>query len=147
MNLTQFTRPAELERNSFMWSQARLVIAAAALLLGGVPPLTLLLGSSPGVWSLLRIFWIISGVASAYLGYRWFTGGQRVFGGKDNKDTAAFLVSVVTGLNLGWTGLAGNNIGMSIASGKVIFIVVGVLYLVSAWHLQNRYRAYGKKLF
>jgi hypothetical protein len=147
MNLNQLTTPAGLERNSFLWSEARLGVAAVALFLGGIPPAAYFLGNSSTVWGLLRIAWIVSGLASAYLGYRWLNGGQRVFGGKDQRDTAAFLVSVISGLNLGWTGIAGNNVGMSIASGRMIFAVVGALYLVAAYHLYRRWQAYGERVF
>ena|SRR3972149_2906698 len=146
MNISNFSQPAQLERNSFLWSEARLVIASVALFAGGVPPITFLFGGG-SAWGILKLAWIISGLASAYMGYRWYTGGQRVFGGKDRKDLAAFGVSVISGLNLGWTGLANNNIGMSIASGSLIFIIVGVIYLVSAWHLWGRWKARGEHLF
>lgn len=146
MNLNKFTTPAQMERNSFLWSEARLVVAAVALFLGGVPPLTLVFGGS-GAYGILKVAWLISGAASVYLGYRWFTGGQRVFGGKDQKDTIAFLVSAVSGINLGWTGLSGNNVGMSILSNQLVFWVVGIAYLASAWYLWGRWNSYGKRLF
>lgn len=135
-----------MERNSFLWSQARLVIAAVALFLGGVPPVFYLV-SGGLVVGLLRIAWLISGIASFYLAYRWFMGGEKVFGGKDRNDTIAFLVSVVSGLNLGWTAISGTNIGMTISSNHVVFFLVAVVYLVSAYYLQMRYNARGNKLF
>jgi hypothetical protein len=147
MDFKELSTPAQLERNSFLWSEARLVVGAVALFLGGIPPVVYFLGSSGTIWSLLKIAWLISGAASAYLGYRWYTGGQQVFGGKDNKDLGAFAVSVVSGLNLGWTGLAGNNIGMSIASSQPIFLMVGVVYLVAALHLWRRWKARGEHVF
>jgi len=147
MDINHLTQPAQLERNSFLWSEARLVIAAVALFLGGVPPVIKFVGYGDGITGILKLCWIISGVASAYLAYRWYTGGQRVFGGKDQKDTGAFLVSVLSGLNLGWTGLSGNNIGMSIASGNIIFAIVGVLYLAAGWHLWMRWKANHEHLF
>lgn len=146
MDINQFTQPAQMERNSFMWSQARLVIAAVALFAGGVPPVVYLIKGG-GVWSLLRICWIISGVASGYLGYRWLNNRQHVFGGKEKYDTIAFLVGVISGLNLGWAGLAGNNIGMSITSNHIVFYIVGALYLLAAYQLQQRFRAHGHKIF
>ncbi len=142
-----FSTPAQLERTSFLWSEARLLIAAVALFLGGVPPVVYFFGSAGGLWSLLKIAWIASGVASAYLGYRWYTGGQRVFGGKDQKDLAAFAVSVLSGLNLGWTGLSGNNIGMSISYSKTVFLITGVVYVVAAYQLWRRWKASGERLF
>lgn len=150
MNINQFMKPEQLEKNSFLWSQARLVLAAAALFLGARPVL-LQIVRVPSLYgftgSVLTISWIVSGVVSAYLGYRWWTAGKRVFGGKNQKDTVAFLVSVVSGLNLGWAGLASKNIGLSIASGRLVLLVAGVLYLVSAWHLDKRWKANGRRLF
>jgi hypothetical protein len=142
-----FSTPAQLERTSFLWSEVRLIVAAVALFLGGIPPAVYFLGGGSSVWSLLKIAWIASGVASVYLGYRWYTGGQRVFGGKDQKDLAAFAVSVLSGLNLGWTGLSGNNIGMSISYSKVTFLIAGVVYLVAAYQLWQRWKVNGERLF
>ncbi|QQG37920.1 MAG: hypothetical protein HYS26_04830 [Candidatus Kaiserbacteria bacterium] len=146
MDITKHTQPSALEKYAFLWSEVRLVIAAVALLIGGFPPILLLL-PTPATWLLLRLAWIISGLAAGYLLYRWYTGGQKVFGGKDSKDLGAFFVSVVSGLNLGILGLLGTNIGMSIASGRVVFAAVAVLYLLAAWHLHKRWRASGEKLF
>lgn len=142
--------PARLERYAFLWSETRLLIAALALFLGGVPPVIFIFGKiglSSMVWSLLNLAWIISGIASLYLLYRWNEAGRRVFGGTDMRDTVAFFVSIVSGFNLGVTGLFGRNIGMSITHNYTIFIIVGVLYLVSAWHLHTRWKAFGEKLF
>jgi len=138
--------PKQLEIYSFWWSEVRLVIAAVALFIGGVPPIYLL--APPAMFGMARlglvICWIISGIAAGYLLYRWYDGGQKIFGGKDHKDTLAFLVMVVSGLNLGFTGVFGRNIGMSIASGRLVFIVVAIIYLVAAWHLWSRYKKHGK---
>lgn len=147
MDFKHLSTPAQLERNSFLWSEARLVIGAVALFLGGIPPAVYFLGSTSTVWGVLKLAWIVSGVASAYLAYRWYKGGQTVFGGKNQRDLVAFGVSVVSGLNLGWTGLSNNNIGMGIASGKVVFIVVGAIYLVAAVYLWMRWKARGERLF
>jgi len=146
-NVQAYTKPENLEKWSFLWSEARLVLAAIALFLGGVPLAYKILPSFAFVWSLLNLAWIISGIASAYLLYRWYTGGQKLFGKKDNKDTAAFFISVVSGLNLGIVGIFGTNIGMSISSGTIIFIIVGLLYLAAAWHLCQQWNKSGKKLF
>ena len=143
-----FKNPAELEKYAFWWSEARLVIAAFALLLGGIPPIYMLL---PGMYALtaplLKICWVISGVVSAYLGYRWYTGGQKVFGGKEIKDTVAFAILVVTGLNLGVTGIFGVNIGMSLAGGRLIFLLAGLVYLAVAGYFFKRWNESGKKIF
>ncbi len=140
----------QLERYSFLYSQARLLIAAVALFLGGVPVLRFLV-RTPSLYgtvgTVLTITWILSGVASAYLLYRWMMNGQRLFGGKAQMDTAAFLVSVVSGINLGLVGLLGRNIGMSIAAGRIVFLIVGVIYIAAAYQLQMRWQATGKKLF
>lgn len=150
MNLQHFTTPAQLERNSFLWSEVRLVVAAVALFIGGVPPALAFNPISslvPMIFSLLKIAWLISGAASAYLLYRWYSNGQRVFGGRDAKDRGAFLVSGISGINLGLVGLLGTNIGMSIASGSLVFGAVGAVYLVAAWHLYQRWNASHQQLF
>lgn len=147
MNTSNFFQPDELVRNSFYWSQARLVLAALALFLGGTPVVVYFFPYSSSLWSLLKLAWLISGAASAYLAYRWYDGGQLLFGGTDVKDKAAFLVSVVSGINLGLAGLISTNIGMSISSNSTLFVIVGLIYVVSAWHLHTRFKASGEKLF
>ena len=148
MNIKHHTHPDQLERYSFLWSEARLVIAAFALFLGGVPPI---IRFFPGMFALTRplltISWVISGVAAAYLLYRWNQDGQRLFGAKEGMDLYAFVVLVVSGLNLGITGIAGINIGMSISSSRPIFVLVGVLYLIAGWRLWQRWQANHSKLF
>ena len=149
MNLQEHTRPDKLEYYSFIWSEARLVIAALALVIGGVPPLLAFnplpsLASTFG--SLLTVAWIISGLASLYLLYRWNAGGKKVFGGTQQQDTIAFFIMIITGLNLGITGLLRVNIGMSISSNSVIFIITGIVYLVTAVYLYRRWTSAGKKL-
>jgi hypothetical protein len=135
-----------LERLSFLWSEARLVIAAAALFLGGVPPVLKILPGVPLVGSLLTLAWLISGIASLYLLYRWYTGGQTLFGGKETKDMVAFFVMTISGLNLGIAALW-QNIGMSISSNYIIFLAVGILYLLAALHLYRRWVAHDESLF
>jgi hypothetical protein len=149
MTTQEFMKPENLEKYSFLWSEARLIIAAIALLAGGVPAVFLLpipyaLMGLAG--SLLTLAWLVSGAASAYLGWRWYTGGQKVFGGKDTRDTIMFLVSVVSGINLGLVPFV-SNIGMSIASGKGVFIATALLYVVAAFHLWTHWNKNGKKVF
>ena len=150
MNLKHHTHPDNLERYAFLWSEVRLVIAAIALFIGGIPPVLYFL---PGVGSFglvnlaLKLAWIISGVSAAYLFYRWLHAGQKLFGHSNMKDTAAFVVMVVSGINLGLVGLIGNNIGMSISSSYAVFVITAVVYLVSAYHLYTRWKAHGRKLF
>src|SRR3989344_8472771 len=125
--------PDKLEYFAFLWSEARLVIAAAALFLGGISPILIILpvpAMLGQVGMLLTLSWLISGVASGYLLYRWFTGGKKLFGGLDMKDIAAFLVSVVSGINLGFAGITGSNLGMSFTMNYLIFLAVAALYLV-----------------
>ncbi|MSR76410.1 MAG: hypothetical protein EXS68_02360 [Candidatus Ryanbacteria bacterium] len=150
MTSQEFMKPENLEKYSFLWSEARLIIAALALLLGGTPPLYWLLGSSVFygfIGTILTLSWLISGAASVYLGWRWYTGGQKVFGKKDTRDTVMFFVSVVSGINLGLVGFLGSNIGMRIASGRIVFAITAVLYIVAALHLWTRWNAHGKKVF
>jgi len=150
MDIQAHTQPDKLERYSFLWSEARLLIAAVALFLGGIPPV-LKFNPFPALYStlssLLTLAWIISGLAAAYLFYRWNTGGKKVLGGTDTKDIAAFFIMIISGFNLGLTGLLGRNIGMSISSNYTIFALVGILYLLAAWHLWKRWKTQGEKLF
>jgi len=150
MDIKQHTTPNMLEKYSFWWSEARLVLAAVALLLGGIPVIFAIF-PIPGLFGLVGMFlklaWIISGVASGYMLYRFWTGGKKVFGGTKQKDVVAFWFSVVTGLNLGIAGLLNMNIGMNIASGRIIFFIAGILYLLVAWHCYQRWNASGKKMF
>lgn len=149
MDFQKFMQPRELEKNSFLWSEIRLVVAAVALFIGGTPPV---LKITPYalygfVSSLLTIAWIVSGLASLYLLYRWNGAGKMLFGRKNTKDTAAFFVSVVSGVNLGVAGLLSKNIGMSISSNYGVFIIVGLVYLAAAFQLYSRWKANGEKLF
>lgn len=139
----------QLDRYSFWWSEVRLVIAAAALFMGGVPPIYSLF-HSPASWgiitNLLTLCWLISGAAALYLLYRW-SKNKMLFGHKQTQDTAAFFITVVSGINLGLAGLIKRNIGMSIFSNHIIFIIVGILYLWAAYHLYNRFQSHGEKIF
>ena len=148
MDIKHHTHPDSLERYSFWWSEARLIVAAVALISGGVPPIFFITPYpllSIAVLG-LKIAWLISGLVSAYLIYRWYNGGK-VFGGKDITDVLAFWVMVVSGINLGLTSVLGQNPGMTIASGRTIFFVVGIIYVVTAAYLYHRWRAHGKKMF
>lgn len=151
MNLNEHTTPESLERYAFLWSEARLVSAAIALFLGGIPPILKIFGYMSPLYglvsSLLVIAWVISGIVSGYLIYRWHKGGQLLFGGKDQKDTAAFFLNVVTGFNLGFAGLSGTNIGMEITMNQIVFLIVGILYLATAVYLWKRWKAHGERLF
>jgi glucose dehydrogenase len=62
-------------------------------------------------------------------------------------DTATFMVSTISGLNLGIAGIMGINIGMSISSSTILFIIVGVIYLASGKYLYKRWNESGKKIF
>ncbi len=142
-----------LEKYSFLWSEARLILGAIALALGGVPVVFAILpisGLSSLVGSLLTLAWVISGIASGYMLYRFWTGGKTVFGGTKRHDLISFWVSAVTGLNLGITGVFGTNIGMSIASGalgRIVFTLTAVVYVIVAVHLYRRWIASGKRVF
>ncbi len=145
--MTNHMHPDNLEKYSFVWSEARLLVAAVALLIGGVPPVLLII---PG-WSLtvllLKVCWLISGAASLYLAYRWYSAKRTIFGKKDSLDSFAFFILVVSGINLGLAGLLGQNIGMSIWSGRIIFVVVAFLYVWTAFYLWKRWKVAGKKIF
>lgn len=145
MDIKEHTKPKNLLKYAFMWNQIRLVIAAASLILGGFPVVLRIFSSSSSmVSSLLTVSWIISGLAAAYLFYLWIKGGKKLWGGTDNVDMAAFAIAIISGLHLGIAGVLGTNIGMSVVpSGLLTFVmlIAGALYLWSAFHLHNRYRA------
>lgn len=151
MDFRHHTQPHKLERYAFLWSEARLFLAATALFLGGIPLLVFVLRAAPFLSSVivfvLKLSWIISGIASAYLLYRWFASGRILFGGKAPLDTIAFLVSVVSGINLGLVGFLGTNIGMSILSSRIIFSIAALIYIASAYHLYKRWKEKGEKVF
>ncbi len=149
MDIKEYTNPHTLEYYSFAWSEVRLIVAAVSLIAGATPIIFTFVGGalSVFVFSLLKICWIISGAASAYLLYRWSVTGKKVFGGTDKKDMIAFFVSVVSGLNLGVTGIMGKNFGMLILQLNIVYALAGIAYLVCAWHLFTRWKAYGQKLF
>ncbi len=153
MDIKKHTHPDMLEKYSFLWSEARLVIAAVALFVGGFPPIFLLLRILPipallgTIGLLLTVAWIVSGVASGYLLYRWIKGGKKLFGAHVQLDMIAFLVTVVSGFNLGITGITGRNIGMSLLPLYPVFVITALAYLWSAYHLYTRFNASGKKLF
>lgn len=143
--------PHDLEKWSFYWSEMRLLIAAVALLLGGIPPVLLVFSFAPFLYGfiglLLKLAWLLSGAAALYLGWRWTKAHQHLFGKKDRNDLIAFGVLVVSGVNLGLTGLLGSNIGMMISHNRFVFMLVAVLYLWAAWHLWTRWKSHGKHFF
>lgn len=150
MNLKEYSQPHMLERYSFLWSEGRLFIAALALFIGGVPPL---LAFNPfsflyGILKLVLVLaWVISGATSGYLLYRWNTNQKMLFGGKEKLDTAAFLISVVSGINLGVAGILGINLGMTVFYNYFLFMAAAILYVASAVHLYKRWKESGEKLF
>jgi len=149
MNIKEYTTHEALLRNSFLWSEARLVVAAVALLIGGVPPV-MYFNPFIGLYGLLSDFltlsWIISGLTAGYLLYRWNDGKRVLFGGRKELDTATFLVLAVSGLNLGIVGVFGWNIGMSVTSSYFIFVIVALSYLWSAGYLLKRWKESGKNM-
>jgi hypothetical protein len=151
-DVNEHSTPEKLERYAFFWSEARLLIASVALFLGGIPPVLELAKFLPVamgglISSLLNLSWMISGIVSVYLLFRWNSAGKKIFGGNDLMDTVAFFVNVVTGLNLGYTGFMGKNIGMSITMNPYVFGAVGVLYIITAGYLWKRWSENGGKLF
>lgn len=150
MRFHEYTTPEALARFAFYWSEARLVIAAVALFLGGIPPVIYFL-PVPGllrvVSPLLALSWLLSGIVSAYLLYRWNQGGKKVFGGRNQRDLTAFFLTVVTGLNLGLVPIVGSNIGMSLSSSKGVFVLAGIVYILVALYLWKRWTQNGEKLF
>ncbi len=150
MSLAHHTHPDQLERYSFLWNEVRLLIAALALFIGGVPPILYFLPVA-GLYGLasllLKLSWLLTGVTAVYLAYRWFTAGQKLFGRSNSRDTLAFAVMVISGINLGLVGLIGNNVGMSISSSYPIFVITAIAYVVAAYHLHSRWKSHGERLF
>ena len=146
MNLTTIH---DRERYGFLWSEVRLVIAAVALLIGGVPPIYLI--APPSLLGIARlglvICWIISGLIALYLMYQWHLAGHKLFGKKDTKDAVAFVVMGVSGINLGLAGILSKNFGMSIMSGRLVFLLTAAVYIYVAYHLYTRWKAHGERLF
>lgn len=149
MEVQEHTKPENLLRYSFLWNEARLVIAAVSLLWGATPVLSRFASGAYGLWTICAV---ISGIAGLYLLYAWNNAGRKLFGGEDKKDLAAFLIATLSGIHLGLGALLGTNIIMSALgySGPLFQIAViagGILYLWSAWHLWQQYKAHGEKLF
>jgi len=140
----------KLARYSFLWSEVRLIIAAVALFLGGVPPV---LAFNPfavlfGLLSqLLILAWMVSGVAAGYLIYCWFRANKTVFGDTEPKDITAFFVLIVSGLNLGFAGFSTINIGLSVTKAQPVLLIVGLLYLATATYLFARWKKNKENLF
>lgn len=147
MDIKTHTTPQNLEKYSFFWSELRLIIAAIALFLGGVPPIFKLGLPYALSRSLLTLSWMISGIVSVYLLYRWNKNNKMLFGTKNPNDRVAFFVNIISGINLGLTGLFNKNIGMSISQNKFAFVLVGVIYLLSAGYLYKRWQSFNNKLF
>ncbi len=146
MELHEHASPDNLERYTFQWSIARLFIAAISLIVGGYP-IAYKIIPIPITSSLLTLCWIASGVSAVYLAYRWYGNDQKLFGTHNKRDRIAFIVLVISGVNLGIVGLIGTNIGMSISGSKIVYIVTGILYLASAYHLHTRWKSHGERLF
>lgn len=138
-----------LETYSFWWSELRLLVAATALFLGGIPPIYLLVPTSfySVTMLALKLAWVISGVAAIHLLYRWYDRGQRLFGRRDHKDTLAFLVLIVSGINLGFAGIFGLNLGMTVTTSHFIFFLVGIAYLFAAYQLWMSFKKNRNKVF
>jgi uncharacterized membrane protein YuzA (DUF378 family) len=140
--------PQKLELYSFWWSEARLVLAAIALILGGTPLIKVVLPFSiPLLYTGLTLSWLISGAVSLYLVYRWLGHGQHLFGGKKPIDMIAFAIMIISGINLGIAGLIGTNIGMSTTMSYAVFLITALAYLWTAYHLYMRFHAHGGKFF
>jgi len=150
MEQKKLTNPDQLEKYSFLWSEFRLIISAIALFIGGVPPV-IAFNPFPSLYSpigsLLSLAWIISGIASAYLLYRWKNNKKMLFGAKNPLDTYAFFVSIISGINLGLAGILNRNIGMSISMNRTVFALVAIIYLAAAVHLYKRWVKRNNKLF
>ena len=140
----------QLLHYSFLWNEARLVIAALSLIFGATPLLYTLFSYSAS--GLLTLGSVISGLTGAYLLYMWFQHDKKLFGQSDTLDLVAFMIAALSGIHLGLGGLLGTNFIMATLSplGFLLTIAIyggGLLYLWSAWHLHVRYKENGGKLF
>lgn len=144
---------SDLLRYAFLWTIARLILAAIALLIGGTPLINAILGivslnQLPIVGAGLTIAWLITGASSAYLLYSWHIHNRTLFGKHDVIDMGAFLIAAISGINLGIMGVIGVNIGITMVSGNyVAFLIMAILYLASAYHLYIKWDKHHQKLF
>jgi hypothetical protein len=148
----KYLEEKSLERWSFLWSEVRLLIAAVALFIGGVPPLLYMAVNAPELAEtlvlVLKVSYLISGVTAAYLLYRWVVGGRVLLGRKNNMlDTVAFLVMTVSGINLGLVPLIGKNIGLSYVTNPMVLVVVAVIYIATAIYMFQRWQKHNDRLF
>lgn len=149
MNINEHTNPNKLERYAFLWSEVRLLVASVSLISGGVPVVFKIfrVGFYGLIVSFLNLFYILSGIASVYLLYRWNAGGRKLFGGNDTKDLVTFMIMNVSGINLGLMPILSKNLGMSFVAGQIFFVITGLAYIFSAYHLYTKWKANGEKVF
>lgn len=141
--------PDRLAGLAFLWSEARLIIAAVALVMGG-PPVLLFLPIAPiyGLLVLLvKLSWIVSGAASLYLLMRWAQAKWYVFDKTSRNDVIAFVIMIVSGINLGLTGIIQVNPGLSIFSAYLFSLVGAVAYVWAAYRLYVKWEESGRKVF
>ncbi|MCB9812330.1 hypothetical protein H6778_01575 [Candidatus Nomurabacteria bacterium] len=149
MDIKEHTTPEQLERYAFVWSLARLVIAAVSLFFGAMP-IAYKLGISYG---LLSVFWLVSGIAAIYLLYVWHQNDRSLFGRDNQLDKWLFLIMAITGINLGLVTVTDSNIGFSIAwnlgptMAMLLMKATALLYLFVAYHLWHTWKANGESLF
>ena len=148
MNINDHTTPEKLERYAFMWSIARMVIASVSLFFGAVPIALRIFDYQLGFF--VQLAWLISGIASIYLGYMWYKNKKSIFGANHQNDTIFFLILVITGINLGYT-ITGYNFGMSFAYSLpltwLIFKLTALGYLYVAYNLWKKWKAHDEHLF
>ena len=134
---------------AFLWSEARLIIAAVALVVGS-PPLLLFFPIAP-IYGLLvlsvKLSWIVSGAASLYLLYRWSGAKWYVFGKAGRNDVIAFIIMIVSGMNLGVTGIIQVNPGLTFFSGYMFSLIAAVAYVWAAYRLYLAWDASGRRVF
>ena len=136
-----YMNPANLVRYAFYWTMAQMAITVLALLMGGYPPVFYILGYGSLVTLGLKLAWIMSGAAAAYLLYRCYKNKHKIFTKETPYDKPAFLFAIITGLNLGVVGLLNKNIAMMITSSGVIYNLVAVAYVVAIIYLWRRWSA------
>lgn len=140
--MNDYLDSVRLDRLAIWWSLVRMVLVASVLLFGAVPLLGQLVFLSPFVpW-----LWVVSGLFSVYLGYRWFVSDMKLVSHNDLLSTLSFLLVILSGLNLGLASFS-QNFGMFLVEDVLMsdFIVkaVGVLYLLVAGYLYRQWSESG----
>lgn len=144
--MNDYLDSVRLDRLAIWWSLMRMVLVASILLFGYVP----LLGGLSFMAPFVPWLWMVSGLVSIYLAYRWFVSDMKLLNETDILATAAFWLMIISGLNLGLASF-GDNFGMAIVAdvpmSDLILKAVGVAYLLSVGFLYRKWSQSGLLFF